>query len=290
MSWTAAQKSDKACLISFLTKHEHRCVSLTSRLLNRKTDPFFERKPCVLLNKGKNGSIEGVLYLSFLGIILPVFTEATTVSENDREAIGRVARRFLKKYHSIIGTARDVERTESILDASPVSRNSYQLMTRDTAEFSEDMLHPSPHIPRHLRIRRAGLKDIRELYPLQKNYEKEEVLVHPDRFNPNGCMANLRQSLSRQIIFCAEDDTTIMAKGGTNGIGFNYCQLGGIYTLPHYRNRGISTALVIQLVREIASQGKKTCLFVKNENIPALKVYRKLGFDTREDFTVSYFF
>jgi predicted GNAT family acetyltransferase len=290
VSWVIAKKSDTLKLIEFLTEHEHRCVSLTSRLLKPRDDPFLERKPGILLNTGSSGTITGVLYLSPLGSILPVFTEATTVTESDRNEIGLFTRRFVKRFHSIIGSTCDVGRTESILSAAPVSRNNYLLMSKADADLPGGICDPSRELPPEMKIRKADLKDIKALYPLQKNFEMEEVLVHSERFNPGGCMAHLKHSLSNQIIFCAEKGKTIVAKGGTNAIGFNYCQLGGIYTLPEYRNRGISTALVIRLVQEIVLLGKKVCLFVKTKNLPALRVYQKLNFDLLGDFSVSYFF
>lgn len=286
MSWSAAKKSDFTALVSFLCEREHRCVSLTSRLLFARNDPFFDRKPFILLNKNRGGKVTGVLYFSSVGTILPVFSRATTMSDDDLAAIAAFSKRFYRRLHSIIGTAQDVVKTETILSAKPVTKNSYILMSKETADFPSHIPSPPPDIT----IRKAESRDARKLYPLQKNYEIEEVLVHPDRFNPGGCMNHLRYNLSRHITFCAEEKKNIIAKGGTNGIGFSYYQLGGIYTLPEYRNKGISTALVIRLFSEITSLGKKACLFVKTENAPALRVYHKLGFDIRENFSVSYFF
>lgn len=286
MSWREAKKSDFPDLVLFLKEHEHRCVSLTSRLLQTVTDPFYDRKPGILLNRDSGEKITGVLYLSSQGTILPVFSRATSFAGSDLKEITSFTKRFIKRFHSIIGTTHDVDRTESLLSAQPLSRNSYVLMSKENADF------PSPisPLPPGVQIRKADSKDLRRLFPLQKNYEIEEVLVHPDRFNPGGCMAHLRYNLNRHIIYCAEAGRNLIAKAGTNGKGFNFYQLGGIYTLPQYRNLGISTALVIRLVGEITSLGKKVCLFVKTENAPALKVYQKLGFDIRDNFSVAYFF
>ena len=52
----------------------------------------------------------------------------------------------------------------------------------------------------------------------------------------------------------------------------------GVFTLPQYRNRGYATSACSALVRELLSKGKTPILWVAKDNLPARKVYRKLGF------------
>ena len=286
MGWKPARKSDTSNLNRFLQEHEHKCVSLTSRLLRQTGDAFYERRAGILLHKNDAGVVTGVYYVSPLGVILPVFTPLTEVRNEDKTVFTRFTRRFLSRIHSIIGTAGDVALVEEILGNTPVSKNRYILMSKDVDDFRPE----TKTFPPGISVRPATLRDAPRLFPLQKFYEMEEVLVHPERFNDRGCMAHLRKNLNRQIILVAETEDTIVAKAGTNGIGYTYFQLGGVYTLPDYRNQGISTALITVLMGEILDRGKKACLFVKKGNLPALRVYEKLGFLLREDFAVSYFF
>jgi len=140
----------------------------------------------------------------------------------------------------------------------------------------------------NLTVRRAGPGDTDALYPLQMAYEMEEVILDPLRFHPQLCYQNLNRQLKEQIIYIAEDQGRPVAKAGTNARGFFWAQMGGVYTLPEYRNRGIAACLAGRLVRDLAGRKKRFCLFVKKENRPALKVYEKNGFTIAGEFRITY--
>ncbi|MCK5198965.1 MAG: GNAT family N-acetyltransferase, partial [Spirochaetales bacterium] len=65
-------------------------------------------------------------------------------------------------------------------------------------------------------------------------------------------------------------------------------QIGGVYTKPEYRNRGISTLLMQMLLNGIHKSGKKAVLYVKKGNKPALALYRKLGFRIIDEYSAYY--
>ena len=80
-----------------------------------------------------------------------------------------------------------------------------------------------------------------------------------------------------------------MGKAGTNARGFRVDQIGGVYTLPARRGRGIAAALMAALLADILGQGRKPSLFVKPTNAAALALYRSLGFEDIGDFRADYF-
>jgi predicted GNAT family acetyltransferase len=51
-----------------------------------------------------------------------------------------------------------------------------------------------------------------------------------------------------------------------------------VYTLPKFRRRGYATSACSALAQELLNTNERTILFVSKNNIPALKVYRKIGF------------
>lgn len=139
-------------------------------------------------------------------------------------------------------------------------------------------------------IKKCKLEDFKKLIPLQKNYEIEEVLLSPSMFTPAASKQNLLDILSRQLTFAAEISKTgeIIAKANTNESGFYYKQIGGVYTVPKYRNSGVATALVRTLCESIISNNFIPSLFVKKENIAAIRVYEKLGFEIKNNFQITY--
>ena len=239
-----------------------------------------------MYTRGEGERPQGALLVSRGGLILPVLDERKTWHADDIRVLKRKVVFFTASIHSVLGSKRDVRITTDALSIQPKSQVEYILMVKPDPHFPEE---PGRNIP-GLVIRKAGKQDAQSLYPLQYGYEHEEVLVHPGRFNAENCMAMLKRNLVKQIIYIAELNGTPIAKAGTNGIGFTYCQLGGIYTVPEFRKRGISTSLVKSLVKDIEHSGKRSCLFVKKSNTIARQVYRNLGFRDCIDFDVAYFF
>ena len=52
----------------------------------------------------------------------------------------------------------------------------------------------------------------------------------------------------------------------------------GVYTLPSLRNRGLATSICSALSKELLALGKEVILWVAKDNLPARKVYEKIGF------------
>lgn len=62
------------------------------------------------------------------------------------------------------------------------------------------------------------------------------------------------------------------------------CYLFGLETKPEFRNRGMATGLMAKIAKEYAqTEGAVLRLQVSSKNIPAEKLYRKLGFATEEE-------
>ena len=188
----------------------------------------------------------------------------------------------LRKVHTCIGRTGDVGHLESILP-SPVAKVDYFLMVQENQLAEPVQLKPE------LKIRSAGMGDARKLFTLHTGYEKEEVLLDPSRFNKRLSFQHLEYQLGRNIIYYALLGHHAVSKAGTNAIGYNWCQLGGVYTLPEYRSLGYGKQVVSRVCSEVLRSEKKTALFVKKNNGPALSLYRALGFSITGEYRISYF-
>lgn len=51
-----------------------------------------------------------------------------------------------------------------------------------------------------------------------------------------------------------------------------------VVTHPSYRGRGYATSIVSALVREILERSRLALIYVRSDNLPALRVYHKVGF------------
>lgn len=77
-------------------------------------------------------------------------------------------------------------------------------------------------------------------------------------------------------IFIKENDK-IIAHGNTTATTTVNAMIGGIFTIPEYRNKGLGSKVVTELVKILINEGKSACLFFDNQE--AGKIYYKLGFE-----------
>lgn len=68
-----------------------------------------------------------------------------------------------------------------------------------------------------------------------------------------------------------------------------YGQIGVVGTLEEYRNKGFAKSVVSELCRCIIAKGKLPTLMVRENNLPAVKVYQKLGFEKYDDYLMVWY-
>jgi len=88
--------------------------------------------------------------------------------------------------------------------------------------------------------------------------------------------ASLRRVLTHGRVFVAEDGGRIVSAALTNAETPEMAMIGGVFTLPAFRNRGHATACMRALCRDLLRQGIQPCLFYDNPR--AASIYRRLGF------------
>lgn len=274
-------------MVQYLRRSEWACIALTSQLnrLQRTSEWLFKRMPIFIHKNGDESGINGTIAVIQRGLVIPFWEE--TWSPRNREQKYAIRSLFNPKkipIHTIMGLSRCVSVIDNILPGNPISID-YYLMTKEGGITDYSAVPPYPE----LVVKRAAPEDSDRLLPLQEGYEKEEVLIDINRFNEQLCLQHLEQMLEEQLIFYIELNGKPVAKAGTNAIGFDYCQLGGVYTTRALRNRGIGSFLIKFLTREILRNRKMVSLFVKKENEAAIHVYRKAGFTLRDDFRISYY-
>ena len=101
--------------------------------------------------------------------------------------------------------------------------------------------------------------------------------------------AQLKSILKDQLCFALWTDGEIVAKANTNAIGFNYVQLGGVYTHPLFRKNYYAWNLVYTICTRVLKSGRKISLFVKEKNNPAHELYQRIGFVQGGKYEIAYF-
>jgi len=288
MKWHRAGKRDLAQLLAFLLPQEWRAVPYTSRLrrLGRKAFPT-ALEASILMCKG-DAQMQGTMMLTASGLLLPAFSNAAGLCPALPPPPFPGWRDLTFRLYSIMGPSAEVDWLKQQLPIIPVVGIDYHLMVQNRISYSGALRASLPCSP-GLVVRTAYPRDLGALLPLQIRYELEEVVINKQRYSEQVCRQNLRRALRQQLVLMAELNGKVVAKAGTNARGFTVDQIGGVFTAERVRNSGIAYRVMEELLRRIFAEKAAVCLFVKKTNLPALALYKKLGFTVADGYHICYF-
>ncbi len=288
MTWRHAGKRDLSQLLAFLLPNEWRAVPYTSRLRRQGKKAFPTSLEASVLICRKGAAIQGTMMLTSMGLLLPSF------SPNPYDCRALPPAPFpgwndLKfRLFSVMGPVGEVTWLKDQLPLCPVVTVDYHLMLQSRESFTGSSRESIP-FPPGLMVHTAYPRDVDALLPLQIRYELEEVVINRQRHSEQICRQNLKRALRQQLVLMAEQNGRVVAKAGTNARGFTTDQIGGVFTVEKVRNNGIAFRVMEELLQRIFAEKQSACLFVKKDNLPALSLYRKLGFRVAEGYQISYF-
>ena len=291
---------------AFVRQHEYRCIDLAEQLrlcLYPDYAPRYKKAAAVYACPQRQTCPQpqkiycGVLLFSTYGLLFHCID--TDIPEETVLAFGRF---FLSEdfpyteLHAVAGICEHTLLFEQVMsEAAHIRLDAavdYYLMrcakpcTDTFFQTAESKLNTTLNAA--LSIERATENDLTELFPLQLDYENTEVAYEGRPINPAVCKLSLRARLTTEYIYKVSADGRIVAKAGTNAQGFHWFQIGGVYTLPAYRNKGLAAATVAHLINTHSAEAHGFALFVKTANTAALRVYEKLGFEQCGLFRMSY--
>ena len=162
--------------------------------------------------------------------------------------------------------------------------NDYKLMVLPHQQFQD-----SQKLYNDDFIMRCTENDMENLFEIERNYLQDEVAVRGKKVSDAEVSMRLRQILKNQLYFALISDDRIVSKAYTNAIGKNWIQIGGVYTLFQFRQNGYAALTVSTLCKRILQAHKNISLFVKTKNLPAQRLYQKIGFTFHSDYKIVYF-
>ena len=269
--------------LKFSKKFEYKSISLISRMYRNKKIAIPHAASAKIfceVTDSKPDLVLNVMMITSGGILLPMFSETPPSSLIINEML-KLITDYKKNIFCILGVSKDIKTVNNFLGYSVLSKIEYVLLKEDKSTIFEiDKTF--------FKIKKAKKRDALQLYPLEKEYLLEEVLIGASKLNQKAALINLQKTCNTQSVFYALSGKEIIAKVNTNGKGIGYNQIGGVYTKPEYRNKGISTLLMKILLNGIHLSGKKAVLYVKKENKPALALYKKLDFRIIDEYCAYY--
>lgn len=271
-----AVEDDFPKIQEFIQPWENSCVSLCSNIRRKKQHLY--------IIKDNVSQIYGVF--SFDKTLLHCIPE-----HNNSKELENLLSQFLqdKKISCISG---EQQSTQIILNAlkqngiMPYHTNHYNLMI-----LKDNPLPPPEELGCDDEIRRCTINDTetQSLLSLQKMYMAKEVAPPGRQVTDLEATAQLKSILKDQLCFTLQSDGEIVAKANTNAIGFDYVQLGGVYTHPLYRKNNYAWNLVYTICSRVIKTGRKISLFVKEKNNPANILYKRIGFEECGKYQIAYF-
>ena len=288
MTIREATDSDFPQLQEFLIPWESTCVTLCSNVRKKKEKIYIVEigpsTPSTGSGTVGTAQIQGILYLdktllyciphaTELPDLLPaltVFLKDKTVScLNGESTAGNIILQALQ-----------------CMNRAPYQTNHYNIMTLETQPMP-----PPEDLSCDDEIKRCTDpdNDTELLLPLQKMYMAKEVAPQGKQVTDLEAGAQLKSILKDQLCFALYSDGEIVSKANTNAIGFNYVQLGGVYTHPLYRKNYYAWHLVYTICTRVLKTGRKLSLFVKEKNNPAHELYERIGFTATGQYMIAYF-
>lgn len=155
----------------------------------------------------------------------------------------------------------------------PAIEETYRLERVDRMlrmAVDETHFHPSEPV-RAVRLEASHLDAVLDLYGLaSRTY-----------FTP--------RRIEREIYYGVFDGDALIAAAGTHvrSTEFAIASVGNVLTRPAYRNRGLATACTSAATEACFAEHRDVVLNVREDNDPAIAVYRRLGYRVHRPFIES---
>ena len=121
----------------------------------------------------------------------------------------------------------------------------------------------------------ATTDDSMEIAKAYGNIKEFEGMYSND-VNERYKQINNRIASKEGVHIFIKENNEIIAHGNTTATTSVNAMIGGVFTIPEHRNKGLASKIVSVLARRLLSEGKSACLFFDNEE--AGRIYYNLGF------------
>ncbi len=119
---------------------------------------------------------------------------------------------------------------------------------------------------------------INEINKKAKFVEKKDEKRICEFYKQYGATVFTNSQLKTSYYYFIEEEEKIVACGGVHFVSPYLVQLGNIYVDPTYRQKGYGLAIVATITEKILKDKKYASLFVDQNNLVAINLYKKLGF------------
>ncbi len=142
--------------------------------------------------------------------------------------------------------------------------------------------------PRHDgQPRYAAAGDLEQVAALEEGLQRE--LLGPDTWRKAAVRRYASELIQHRHTVITMEDGRAVAKADLDARITEVASLGGVFTLPGFRCRGYAASACSLLCGDILAAGADITLNTDARNLPALSLYRSLGFQKHRDYKVAVF-
>jgi uncharacterized protein len=134
-----------------------------------------------------------------------------------------------------------------------------------------------PPEPGDTHLRQASLLDLDLLVPACAAAHREEIGIDPLRRDPDGFRWRTMQQIEDGRSWLWVEDGVIRFKAEASAWTPSAVQLQQVWVDPEARRQGYGRRGLADLCRLLLEQVPTVCLFVRPENMPALRLYDSIG-------------
>lgn len=251
-------------------------LALTLRdALSRSEDEFWAAR--------REGAIVGLAHVSArTGAVLPVGDDpagCVRVAEQIAGRLDRLPRRF-----QVIGPRAPVRAILARLaDAGLRPR-----LAREQVYMAAgpDALPAFTRLP---ALRGATQADFELVFESGCRLRAEELEEDPRQADPIAYRRRVEAECRDASTLLWVDEAGLRFRASVSAVTPDAAQVSGVYTPPECRQRGYARRALSELCARLYERSRTVCLFVNDFNLPALALYRTLGFTPRADWSSAFY-
>jgi ribosomal protein S18 acetylase RimI-like enzyme len=220
----------------------------------------------------REGEIAALLHLGGQsGAVLPVGSHRGALRMVSDHLVRRLE--FLPRRFQIIGPspAADIliDRLESEGIPARIRRRQVY-MSLEPARMAQFERIPS--------LRRATREDLSIVYESGAQLRAEELEEDPRTTDAAGYARRSEEECRDGYTYVWVDEQGLCFRASVSALTADAAQVSGVYTPADRRNQGIARRGLSELCQRLFERSRSVCLFVNDFNLPAIAVYRRIGF------------
>jgi len=137
-------------------------------------------------------------------------------------------------------------------------------------------------------LRPARARDLPRILPLAARYRVEDGLAREGEEVGDWLRSHLSGRIRKKAVYVLEESGRVVFMGAFNFRGTMGAGLGGIYTIPEFRGRGVASRATAELCRIGLAVGPVVTLHVDQRNAAAIRCYEKAGLTRHGQYRLTF--